>query len=145
MHEMPVRARVLKPWRDGNGYAVVNICKDGKRFAVNVHRLVAEAFHGEQPGTMDVNHKDGDKANNAAGNLEWCTRKQNMLHALRTGLLRAPRKVLAIPKRGGEPRLFDSIEVAIRELGLTPRNGNIRSAVLNQIPSAYGYVWRYAD
>lgn len=45
-----------------------------------VHRLVAQAFI---PGdaSLEINHKDGDKTNNRANNLEWVTRSQNQIHS----------------------------------------------------------------
>lgn len=53
---------------------------------VFVHRLVALRFvNGYQEGLV-VNHKDGNKQNNMANNLEWVTRSENDLHAFRIGL-----------------------------------------------------------
>lgn len=46
-----------------------------------VHRLVALAFVPKVDGKIFVNHKDGNKQNNNATNLEWCTRSENMRHA----------------------------------------------------------------
>jgi NUMOD4 motif/HNH endonuclease len=53
-----------------------------------VHRLVAEAF---VKATFQVNHKDGNKHNNRADNLEWMTQTQNMRHASKLGLIVVPR------------------------------------------------------
>lgn len=47
--------------------------------------LVARAFIG-QPNGLQVNHKDGDKANNSLENLEYVTASENLKHAARTGL-----------------------------------------------------------
>ena len=68
------------------GYAKVNLNKNGRGHTKAVHVLVAEAFHGGRHPGMDVNHIDGNKLNNSASNLEWCTRKENMKHAYENGL-----------------------------------------------------------
>ena len=57
-----------------------------------VHRLVAEAFLGGPHPDLDVNHIDGDKTNNCIENLEWCTREENVRHAVRIGIRPGPRR-----------------------------------------------------
>lgn len=61
----------------------------GKYIHKNVHALVAEAFIGERKDGLVVNHKDGNKHNNCADNLEWVTRSQNDIHAFDMGLRRS--------------------------------------------------------
>ena len=50
-----------------------------------VHRLVMSTFCPIEQ-RMDVNHKDGDKANNCLANLEWVTKSENTRHAHITAL-----------------------------------------------------------
>lgn len=49
-----------------------------------LHRLVMRAFVGEPAAGYQVNHKDGDKANNNLANLEYCTAQENLIHLTRT-------------------------------------------------------------
>ena len=53
---------------------------------VAIHRAVCEAWHGPG-GDLDARHLDGDSLNNAATNLAWGTRTENMADAKRHGTL----------------------------------------------------------
>lgn len=77
---------VLALLRHNQGYHSVALCRDGKPRSHLVHRLVAEAFVGPCPAKWTVNHKNGVKTNNRADNLEYCTRGENVAHAVRMGL-----------------------------------------------------------
>lgn len=81
------RGTVLKPRCHSGGYRVVNVLDDGKFKTKFVHSIVADAFIGSRPEGHDVNHIDGDKSNNAASNMEYATRKENMDHAWNLGLV----------------------------------------------------------
>jgi hypothetical protein len=68
------------------GYHAVYLQRDKKMYARRVHRLVLEVFVSSCPPGTEVNHKDGNKSNNRATNLEWVTRSENCKHAYRLGL-----------------------------------------------------------
>lgn len=51
-----------------------------------VHRLVAMAWIPNPMGLPQVNHIDGNKANNHVSNLEWVDNAENQRHSTRTGL-----------------------------------------------------------
>ena len=78
---------VLKQSQDKKGYLNVSLLLGGKksRKTHKVHRLVASAFIPNEYGFPQVNHKDNDKGNNVAENLEWVTQTQNMAHSLNSG------------------------------------------------------------
>lgn len=78
--------RFLKPITMGSKYLYVHLCNGKKTRLKRIHRLVAEAFIPNPNNLPQVNHIDGNKRNCSASNLEWCSPKQNMLHAMNNGL-----------------------------------------------------------
>lgn len=70
-------------------YLYVKLFKKDGMVNKAVHRLVAEAFVPNPNDKPMVNHKDGDKRNNSATNLEWVTCSENHKHAFTTGLRNA--------------------------------------------------------
>lgn len=78
--------RFLRQTELNTGYLYVSMMANGssKPVKVLVHRIVAGSFCA---GCGEVvNHKDGNKKNNSAANLEWCSYAQNNDHARDTGL-----------------------------------------------------------
>ena len=137
------RGRLLKSWADCNGYRAVYLCAHGQRRAINVHRIVATEFCALREGCNDVNHKDGVKDRNAAANLEWVTRKENMTHALEIGLSDKRKPIMATSVETGVSEIFQSAADAARALGDIKRNGNISSAATGKLKQAYGFRWSY--
>lgn len=84
--------RVIKPQVSRNGYIRVELWENGKGRKHLVHRLLAQAFIPNPHAKPQVNHIDGNKANNALHNLEWVTQSENQTHAYRAGLQRGYKK-----------------------------------------------------
>ena len=75
----------LKTWFDKkNRYEYIIISENGVRKHFAVHRLVANAYIPNPSKFPEVNHKDSNPHNNCVDNLEWCTRKENLLHSYKT-------------------------------------------------------------
>lgn len=72
--------QTLNTW----GYMTVNLSKNGKSNTKRVHKLVANAFLGEN--NLQVDHIDGNKQNNNLNNLEYVTPKENTNRAWKKGL-----------------------------------------------------------
>jgi hypothetical protein len=81
--------RILSPFNNGR-YLQIRFWSNNQPKTHLVHRLVATCFVANPCRLPQVNHKDGDKLNNSATNLEWCTAKQNVQHAHRSGLYTHP-------------------------------------------------------
>src|SRR5690606_12557938 len=77
--------RIMKQLLINSGYHTVLLKKQGKQSRKLVHRLVAEAFIPNTEGKGDVNHINCDRLDNRVFNLEWVTRSENLLHAVKLG------------------------------------------------------------
>lgn len=80
-------------------YLTYNITyNDGKKRRTKAHRMVAQMFVPNPDDLPVVNHKDGNKINNVAENLEWVTIKENTRHAHKMNL---------VPKNSSYGNKFD--------------------------------------
>jgi len=105
------KIKLLKPAFSKDGYLKTMILNDnGKYCSWTVHLFVALTFLGEKKESFEINHKDGNKANNSIDNLEYCTKSENLLHAFANGLIK--------PKVGslnGMAKLTEKDVLEIRE------------------------------
>lgn len=94
------RELILKEKENKYGYRFVSLgCgKRGKRKNIAIHRLVAQAFITNKNNYREINHIDGNKSNNQVNNLEWCTRRENVLHAYKLGLKKPIQEYIRLKK-----------------------------------------------
>lgn len=69
--------RLLRAGRKSNGYMQVCLGRGNNRY---VHRLVAESFISNPNGMPEIDHIDGNRANNNVNNLQWVNRSINNLN-----------------------------------------------------------------
>lgn len=86
------RNRELKGTTGRNEYHSVFIMHNGKKYSFMVHRLVAEAFCDNPNNYNIVHHKDENKLNNCADNLEWVSAKENTLASIKEERRKASKK-----------------------------------------------------
>ena len=82
-----LKGRILKKKTMTSGYFLVSLCKDSSIQDGSIHRLVGKAFIPNPKNLPCINHKDGNRLNNYAKNLEWSTHKENTAHAITMGLI----------------------------------------------------------
>lgn len=69
--------KILKGKIGKNGYCLIDLYFNGVSKTYRLHRIVAEAFIDNPHDLPEINHKDENKENNRADNLEWCTHRYN--------------------------------------------------------------------
>ena len=71
------------------GYLRVTLAtKNNKQKSYYMHILVICTYLSDYRKTLTVNHEDGCKLNNRLDNLKWMTYRDNMKHAINTGLVK---------------------------------------------------------
>lgn len=135
-----VKGKELAKYTTARGYVQSATKIKGEQTILSVHRTVAEAFILNPNRYSQVNHKDGDKLNNIVSNLEWCSRDQNMKHALETGKYKKF-QTKAINLKTGEIFIFDSSYDASKKLGV--HTGNISRVANGLQKQTGGYTFSY--
>lgn len=147
--------KILKEYKDSNGYVQVLLADNNRRKKVMVHRLVAECFlDGYQEG-LQINHKDGNRSNNKAENLEWVTPSKNMHHSYAV-LGRTPpslgkfgetapyhRPILQYNKQMQFVKRWGSIIEAARFYNY--RSTDIWKCLNGMTKSSHGFIWKYEE
>jgi hypothetical protein len=113
-HRKNVSNKITKPHLHPTGYFNVSLTIFGKQKLVAIHRLIAEAFIPNLENKSHVNHINGIKTDNRIENLEWCTVKENIQHAWRTGLAKSKKG-----EQSNGAKLTEKDVLEIRAIGNT--------------------------
>lgn len=144
------RELILKQTLDRYGYLYVGFRVPGNKLTKfkKVHRLVAEAFLNNYSEDLQVNHKDENKTNNCAENLEMCNNQYNCNYGSRKTALAIP--ILQYSLTGEFIKEWNSSREVEVELSIPHSTINAcckgktksHGKIIN-INQAGGYVWKY--
>lgn len=145
------RFYLLEQYLNTAGYPMVVLARrkktaQHKSANYRVHRLVAEAFIPNPENKPEVNHKDGDKTNSNASNLEWVTKSENHIHSHRVLHQRNTSKMVLCVETGV---VYDSCKDAHTKTGIC--QCCISAVARNAIRGGYvrrtagGKHWKYVD
>ena len=140
-----LKEKILKPGINQYGYYLVCLHKQSTQKNYYIHRLVFEAFNGQIPENMQVNHINEIKADNRLSNLNLMTRKENINFG--TGIERRAKSkskpVLQFDLNDNLIKEFPSLMQVYRELGFSFQY--ISACCKGKYKTAYGYKWKYKE
>lgn len=146
-----INGRLMKPFDTKDGYKSVKLRSYGNRKTFRVHRLVAQAFIPNPDNYMIVNHKDEDRINNRADNLEWCTNLYNLNYGSAKERLSISHKRNPVYSKPVEQytiegqfiKSYPSAKEAAKQTGLHAQN--IGACCRGLHSHSGGYRWKYKE
>lgn len=149
-----LKPRIISP-ANLLGYKAYRLQRNGERFNLQGHRIVAQAFIPNPNNYPFINHLFGDRQDNRAWMLEWCTPKMNQQHSWavlgrkaakgmlgkKGELCKNSKPVFQMNENGEIIQRFHSITEAELATGVSITS-IIRSIKTNK--PAKGYVWKRA-
>ena len=136
------KERILKSSCNKSGYLGLNLYKNNKPKAKEIHRLLMEVFKSDSYiEGYEVNHINGIKTDNKLENLEWVSHKYNTQHAFDIGLnigfknennpnSKLNQKIVNIIRRAYKFKYFNQVELS-RLFNVS--QANISEIILNKI------------
>ena len=151
------KSKILKGFISADGYAMVSLCKNGKKKHFQVHRLVAIAFIPNTENKPEIDHINTIPLDNRICNLRWVTRSENQNNPLTLkhkseAVKGRPLPMEKIMKMRRETKdnkpvmcietgvIYNSMREAERQTGIN--NASISSVCKGKCKKAGGYRWK---
>lgn len=138
-----VKERLLSKVVGHTGYIEYQVTYNKKHRSEKAHRLVAEAFIPNPENKPHINHKDGNKQNNHVENLEWCTEKENVIHAYHHGLVKRCKKIAQYDMNMNLIKIWETTG-DIERAGIA-RKSSIHNVCKGINKYCKNYIWRYVN
>ena len=133
------KEHIIKP-RYTARYWYVCLMHNGIKKDYRVHRLVYQAFIGDIPNGMVIDHIDGDRNNNNINNLRCVTSSENKRNPVTRYKNRIP--VIQYEKESERPIAeYPCAKAAADELGISP--SNLYKCLSGKISKCKGFIWKY--
>lgn len=127
------------------GYYQIRLSKSGVKKSYQVHRLVATAFIPNPNNLPQVNHKDENKLNNDARNLEWCTVAYNNSYGTRLNRVSKTNKLRKTVGKydvdGVIIEIYPSVQIAAKKNNT--HSLNISKCCRGLQKSCHGFIYKF--
>lgn len=138
-----ISKRILTPIKTSFGHTKIKLSKDKKVSTLLIHRIVADCFLENIHGKNVVNHINSVPHDNRVENLEWCTVKENVNHAIKYGNMNPKVSITArVNAKNSRSKkviditsgkIFNSITEAANENNI--KSGTLVDYLLNRYPN----------